>query len=102
MSASDHRIEDDDQLAHAGNERNFRLFAPGGEALIVGLEHRIMLGRRAEARKEQAVSHPAPPPLDVALASALAAVIVVRGDSNVSAVLALPSIEGVERGMIDL
>ncbi len=61
MSASDHRVEDDDQLAHAGNESNFRLLALGGEALIVGFEHRIMLGRCTEEGTGRFSPSAAPP-----------------------------------------
>jgi hypothetical protein len=42
LPASNHDVEDDDQLAHAGYQGNLFLFALGDQASIEGLENGVM------------------------------------------------------------
>ena len=77
LIAREHRVEDDDQLAHAGDEGDLGFLAPGAQALVVGLEHRVVLGGGAHDRHIEEVAELAASALDVARAFALAAVVVV-------------------------
>ena len=63
LIARQHGVEDDDQLAHAGDDGDLGFFAPGDEALVVGFEHRIVLGGRAHGRHVEEVAQLAAPPL---------------------------------------
>src|SRR2546423_15115962 len=74
LPSRDQAVEDDDQLAHAGNERNFRRFSLGNQAGIEGLEHRVVLGGCAETGHVNGVSAPAGPPLDGAPPPPMAAI----------------------------
>src|SRR5271166_988912 len=77
LIAREHGVEDDDQLAHAGDDGDLRLFGFGDEALVVGLEHGVVLGGCAHDWHIEEVAELAASALDVALAFAPAAVIVV-------------------------
>src|SRR5207302_5703593 len=63
LPSRDQAVEDDDQLAHAGNERNLRRFSPGNQAVIEGLEHRVVLGGCAETGHVDAFRTQRRPPL---------------------------------------
>ena len=76
LIAREHGVEDNDQLAHAGDEGDLGLLAPGAQALVVGLEHRIVLGGGAHDRHKEELAELAASAPDVALAFALAAVVV--------------------------
>src|SRR5208337_830457 len=77
LVAREHRVEDDDQLAHAGDQSDLGFLAPGAQALIVGLEHRVVPGGGAHDRHIKKVAELAASAPDVALAFAGAAVVVV-------------------------
>ncbi len=62
LIARQHGVEDDDQLVHAGDDGDLGFFAPGDEALVVGFEHRIVLGGRAHGRHVEEVAQLAAPP----------------------------------------
>ena len=62
LAASEHRVEDDDQLAHASDERNMRLLSLGNQALIEGLETGLFC---AVTGYVDGVSHPAAAALDM-------------------------------------
>src|SRR3984893_12524211 len=78
LAPRDHCVEDDDELAHAGGERNLRLLAVVDQAAIEGLEHGIVPGRGPETGHVEEVADPAAAALDVALALPSAAVVIVR------------------------
>src|ERR1700743_2984864 len=82
LPSCDHGVEDDNQLAHAGNERHLRLFSLGNQALIEGFDDGIVLGGGAEARHVDGVANPAATTLDVALATALSAIVVIRSKAD--------------------
>src|SRR5256886_16519152 len=82
LPSRDQAVEDDDQLAHAGNERNLRRFSPGNQAVIEGLEDRGVLGGCAETGHVDGGSGPASTTLDVALAAPMAAIVVIRGGAQ--------------------
>src|SRR6266446_5454929 len=82
LPSCDQGVEDDDQLAHAGNERNLRLLSLGNQAVIEGLEHRVVLGGCAEAGHVDGVADPAAAALDVALAAPFAAIVIIRGGAQ--------------------
>jgi hypothetical protein len=48
LAPRDHGVEDDDELAHAGDERNLRLLPRGDQAPIECLEHGIVPRRGPE------------------------------------------------------
>src|SRR3974390_282110 len=81
LAASDHDVENADQLAHAGNKRDLGLLSLGDQAAIEGFCDWIVLRGSAEARHEDGVSNPAAAALDVALAAALSAIVVVRSNA---------------------
>src|SRR5258708_20189488 len=66
LASRDHGVEDDDELAHAGGERNLRLLPLGDQAIIERLEHGVVLGRGPETRHVEEVADLAAPPFDVA------------------------------------
>ena len=82
LTAGNHGVEDDDELTHAGDERNLRLLAFGNQATIEGLEHRIVPRRGAEASHVEEIAHPAASALDLALAASFAAIVVVRRNAE--------------------
>src|SRR5208282_3348276 len=77
LIAREHGVEDDDQLAHAGDESDLGFLALGAQALVVGLEHRVVLRGGAHDRHIKKVAELAASALDVARAFAPAAVVVV-------------------------
>src|SRR5438477_2712639 len=79
LPSCDQGVEDDDQLAHAGNERNLRLLSLGNQASIEGLQHRVVQRGCAETGHVDRIADPAAASLDVALAAPTAAIVVIRG-----------------------
>src|SRR5690348_2322218 len=75
LPSCDHGVEDNDQLAHAGDDGNLRLFSLGNQALIVGLQDGVVERGCANAGHVDGVADPAAAPLDVALAAALSTVV---------------------------
>ena len=63
LPSCDQGVEDDDELAHASDERNFRLLSLGYQAVIVGLEHRVVLSGCADTGHVDGVADPAAAPL---------------------------------------
>src|SRR5208282_891857 len=74
LVASEHRVQDDDQLAHACDQSDLGFLAPGAQALVVGLEHRVVLGGGAHDRHIEKVAELAASALDAPHAFALATV----------------------------
>src|ERR1700739_3393843 len=63
LASCDHGVEDDDQLAHAGDDGNLRLFSFGNQALIVGLQHGVVQRGCANTGHVDSVTDPAVPPV---------------------------------------
>src|ERR1700676_2785599 len=82
LPSCDHGVEDDDQLAHAGDERHFRLLSLGYQALIIGLQDGIIPRGCADTGHVDGVTDPAAASLDVTFATAFSAVVVIRGDTD--------------------
>jgi hypothetical protein len=80
LAAGDHDVENDDQLAHAGDQGNLCLFAD--QATIEGLEHRVVPGRSSRASHVEQIADLAASTLDLALAPPFTAVVIVRRDSG--------------------
>src|SRR6478609_3975135 len=78
LTARDHGVEDNDELAHAGDQGNLLLFAFGDEAAIEGVERRIVPGRSSETSHVEEIADLPPSALDLALAPAFAAVVIIR------------------------
>src|SRR4051794_20240452 len=78
LAALDHDVENADQLAHAGGQRDLLQFAPGEQALVEGLQGRIVPRRRSHAGHVQRVARSAASALDVPLSATSATVIIVR------------------------
>src|SRR5260221_4146607 len=78
MASRDHDVEDDDELAHAGDKRDLFLLYFGQQALIEGLEHGVVPCRGPETSHVEEIADPAASALDVALAPPSAAVVIVR------------------------
>src|SRR5258708_30360151 len=72
LASRDHGVEDDDELAHAGGERNLRLLPLGDQAIIERLEHGVVLGRGPETRHVEEVADLAAPAFDVAASPPIA------------------------------
>ena len=77
LVAGQHGIEDEDYFAHASDQGELCLFAPGPQFLVIGAQDWIVLGRRPEGGHEQQVAQLLPAALDVAFAGMLAAVVIV-------------------------
>src|SRR5947208_15670660 len=67
LAASDHDVENDDQLAHAGDQGNLLLFALCDQATIEGLQHSIVLGRSSPESHDEQIRDLAPTTLDMRL-----------------------------------
>src|SRR5207302_7531657 len=78
LTASDHDVEDDDQLAHAGDEGDLLLLALGNQAIVESLEYGVVLGRGPKASHVEEIADLAASALDVAFAAPAAAVVIVR------------------------
>src|SRR5215813_7749736 len=81
LSSCDHGVEDDDQLAHAGNDRDLRLLSPGNQAVIVGFHHRVVQRGCTDTGHVDGITNPTAATLDVTLAVSVAAVVIVRGQA---------------------
>src|ERR1700754_2223457 len=77
LASCDHGVEDDNELAHAGDDGNLRLFSFGNQALIVGLQNGIVQRGGANTGHVDGVTDPAAATLDVAFAASLSAIIVI-------------------------
>jgi hypothetical protein len=82
LTPRDHGIEDDDELAHAGGERNLLLLSFGDQTGIEGLEHGIVLGRGPETRHVEEVANLAASALDVALTLPSTAIVIIRSHTQ--------------------
>src|SRR5882672_5653170 len=82
LTPREHRVEDDNQFAHAGDQRDFGLFALSAQPFVIGHDNRIVAGRGAEGRHIEQGADVSAPALDMALASMLTAVVVVRRDTD--------------------
>src|SRR5438132_11863538 len=78
FAAGDHGVEDDDELAHAGDERDLRLLPFGDQAKIESLEHRVVPCRSPKTSHIEEIADLAASALDVAFAAPSAAVVIVR------------------------
>src|ERR1700682_2267515 len=65
LAAGDHDVENDDQLAHAGDQGNLCLLALGDQATIEGLERRVVPGRSSQASHVEQIAGLAASPLDL-------------------------------------
>src|ERR1700761_1987924 len=81
LASCDHGVEDDNELAHAGDDGNLRLFSFGNQALIVGLQNGIVQRGGANTGHVDGVTDPAAATLDVAFAASLSAIIVIGGNA---------------------
>ena len=62
LAARHHGVEDDDQFAHAGDERHLGFLAAGAQPLVVGLDDWVVAGRGGQGcHVEQVADFPAPP-----------------------------------------
>src|SRR3984893_18961532 len=77
LASRDHGVEDDDELSHAGDERDLRLLALGDQATIEGLEHGVVLGRGPETSHVEEIADLAASALDVAFAPPSSTVVIV-------------------------
>src|SRR5262249_58434508 len=82
LIAGEHGVQDDDQLAHARDQRDLGFLALGAQPAIVGGEHRIVPGGGAHDRHVEEVAQFAPAASDVPPIAALAAVVVIRGEAE--------------------
>src|SRR6202040_4484847 len=82
LAAGEHGVENDDQLAHAGDQGNLCLFALGDQATIEGVERRVVPGRRSQGRHVEQIADLAASSLDLALALPFTAIIIVRRDAE--------------------
>ena len=82
LPACDHGVEDCDQLAHAGDERNLLLLALGDQAIVEGLEHGIVPGRGAQSSHVEGIADLPASALDVAFAASATAVVIVGCSSQ--------------------
>ena len=78
LTFRDHGVENDDELAHAGDKRDFRLFSFADQATIEGFEHGVVPGRGAHTSHIEEIADLAASALDMAFTTALAAVVIVR------------------------
>ena len=76
LAAGNHDVKNDDQLAHAGDERDLLFLSLGQQALVEGFEHGIVPRRSPKTRHVEEIADSAPSPLDVAFAAPLAAVVI--------------------------
>ena len=82
FAASDHGVEDDDELSHAGDEGDLCRLSLGPEALVAGLENRVAARGRPDDGHEEQVAQLAPAALDEASSPMLATVVIVGRDTD--------------------
>src|ERR1700730_19047142 len=78
LAAGDHGVENDDELAHAGDERNLRFLPFGDQAAIESLEHGVVRCRGPKTSHVEEIADLAASARDVAFAAPSAAVVIVR------------------------
>src|SRR6516164_7416948 len=82
LAPRDHGIDDADELAHASGERNLWLLSLGDQAIIEGLEYGIVPCRGSETSHVEEIAKLAATAFDVTVAPPLAAVVVIRCNSQ--------------------
>src|SRR5260370_38667006 len=82
LATSDHDVENNDQLADAGDQGNLCLLALGDQATIEGLERRVVPGRSSQASHVEQIAGLAASPLDLPLAPPFTAIVIVRRDAQ--------------------
>src|SRR4029450_7111078 len=78
LAPRDHGVEDADELAHAGGERNLLLLSFGDQAIVERLEHGVVPGRSAKTSHVEEIADLAAAAFDVAGGPAVAPVVIVR------------------------
>src|SRR6266568_5716246 len=84
LTPREHGVQNNDQLAHAGDQGDLRRLALGAQPLVVRLDDRVVPGRGAEGRHIEQGADFLSSALDVTFAFVRAAVVVVRGGADES------------------